>query len=90
MDVTTHQITGRVVDEAVTLDRIMAGEGGGDYGDFVMAAVFRAGMAGMAMRLVLDGDGKRLQRGQPLAQQFNGFIAHAGSTFLNGLTVTLP
>ena len=52
MDASAHQITGRVIDEAVTLDGIMAGEHGGDYGDFVMAAVFRAGMAGMAMRAV--------------------------------------
>ena len=57
MDTSTHQITSCIIDEAVTLDRIMAGERGGDYGDFVMSAIFRAGMAGMAMRLVLDGDG---------------------------------
>jgi hypothetical protein len=43
----------------------------------------------VAMRLILDGDGKRLQHSQPLAQQFDGVTAHAGRTFLNGLTVTL-
>mgnify|MGYP001766002541 CR=1 FL=1 len=90
MDASAHQITGRVIDEAVTLDGIMAGEHGGDYGDFVMAAFFCTGMAGMAVRFVLDDDGYWLQRSHPLAQQFGGFGAHAGRTFLNGLTVTLP
>jgi hypothetical protein len=44
----------------------------------------------MAVRFVLDDDGYWLQRSHPLAQQFGGFGAHAGRTFLNGLTVTLP
>ena len=89
MNSTAHQITGRGVNGPMALDRILANEGGGDYGDFVMATVPGAGMAGMAMRFILDGDGKRLQHSQPLAQQFDGVTAHAGRTFLKGLTVTL-
>ena len=57
MNPTAHQIADRFIDHAVTPDRIVAGEGGGDYGDFVMAAVLGAGMAGMAVRFVLDDDG---------------------------------
>ena len=89
MNSTAHEITGRGVNGPMALDRILADEGGGDYGYFVMATVLGAGMAGVAMRLILDGDGKRLQHSQPLAQQFDGVTAHAGRTFLNGLTVTL-
>jgi hypothetical protein len=43
----------------------------------------------VAMRFILDGDGKRLQHSQTLAQQFGSVTAHAGRTFLKGLTVTL-
>jgi hypothetical protein len=43
----------------------------------------------VAMRFILDGDGNRFQHGQPLAQQFDSVTAHAGRTFLKGLTVTL-
>ncbi len=88
MDAAAHQIADRVVDHAVTPDRIVAGEGGGDYGDFVMAAFFCAGVAGMQMRFVLDGERLRCQCSQAFAQQDRGFGAHAGRTFLNGLTVT--
>jgi predicted PhzF superfamily epimerase YddE/YHI9 len=53
-----------------------------------VAAFARAGMAGVAMGVVVDADRLAVAGGQPLAQQFDGFGAHAGSTFLNGLTVT--
>ena len=89
MNSTAHQVTGRGVNALVALDRSLAGEGGGDYGDFVMATVSGTGMAGMAMRFILDGDGERFQHSQPLTQQFDGVTAHAGKTFLKGLTVTL-
>ncbi len=89
MNSTAHQITRSSVNGPMTLNRILADEGGGDYGDFVMATVLGAGMAGVAMRFILDGDGKRLQHSQPLAQQFDGVTAHAGRTFRKGLTVTL-
>ena len=89
MNSSAHQVAGGGIDGPVAPDRILADEGGGDYGDFVMAAVPGTGMAGVAMRFVLDGHGKRLQHRQPPTQQFDGFAAHAGRTFLKGLTVTL-
>ena len=89
MNPAPHQITDRGVNGPMALDRILADEGGGDYGDFVMTAVPGAGVAGVAMRFVLDGDGQRFQDSQPLAQQFDGVTAHAGRTFRNGLTVTV-
>ena len=89
MNSTAHQITRSSVNGPMTLNRILADEGGGDYGDFVMATILGTGMAGVAMRFVLDGHGKRLQHRQPPTQQFDGFAAHAGRTFLKGLTVTL-
>ena len=49
MDASAHQVADRCVDETVALDRILTGEGGGDYGDFVMATVFGTGMAGVAL-----------------------------------------
>ena len=88
MDAAAHQIADRFVDHAVTPDRIVAGEGGSDYGDFVMAAFPGASMAGVQMRFVLDGERLRFQYRQALAQQGRGFGAHAGSAFLNGFTVT--
>ena len=89
MNSTAHEITGRSVNGPMALDGILADEGRGDYGDFVMAAVLGAGMAGMTMRFILDDEGQRFQDSQPLAQQFDGFTAHAGRTFLKGLTLTV-
>ncbi len=89
MNSTAHQVTGRGINGPVALDDILADEGGGDYGDFVMATVPGTGMAGVAMRFIVDGDGKWFQDSQSLAQQFDGVTAHAGRTFLKGLTVTL-
>jgi hypothetical protein len=43
----------------------------------------------VTMRFVLDGEGQRFQDSQPVAQQLDGVAAHAGRTFLNGLTVTV-
>lgn len=88
MDAAAHQIADRFVDHAVTPDSIVAGEGGGDYGDFVMAAFLCAGVTGMSVRFVLYRERLRCQRCQAFAQQGCGFGAHAGRTFLNGLTVT--
>ena len=89
MNMSAHQVADRSMDQAVALDGILPGEGGGDYGDFVMAAIARADMAGMKMRFVLDFQRLRMQRRQALAQQCDGFAAHAGRAFLKGLTVTL-
>ena len=51
----------------MALHSILADEGRGDYGDFVMTAVPGAGMAGVTMRIVLDREGQRFQDGQPIA-----------------------
>jgi len=83
-----HQFTDSVINQTVAGDGILAGKGRGDDAQVVVAAFLGAGVAGMAMRLVGDGQGLRLQRRQALAQQFDGVAAHAGRTFLNGLTLT--
>ena len=88
MDASAHQVADRSMDDAMTLDGILPGEGGGDYGDFVMTAFPGAGMAGVQVRFILDGERLRSQHGQAFAQQRHGFGAHAGSAFLKGLTVT--
>ena len=88
MNASAHQVADRFMDQAVTLDRIVPGEGGGDYGDFVMATVFGAGMAGMPMRFIFNCERERFKYRQALTQQLDCFDAHAGSAFLKGLTVT--
>lgn len=88
MNFATHQVAHRIIDDAMPANRIFPGEGGSDYMNFVMAAVAGAGMAGVPMGLVLDGQGDRIEYGQALAEQFDGVGTHAGSTFLNGLMVT--
>ena len=89
MNSTAHQVTGRGINGPVALDGILADEGGGDYGDFVMATVPGARMGGVAMGFILHGDGGRLEDSQAPGQQFYFDPAHAGRTFLKGLTVTL-
>ena len=88
MNAAAHQIADRFMDHAVTPDGILAGESGSDYGDFVMAAFLGAGVTGVAVRFVLNGKRLWCQHRQAFAQQGRGFGAHAGSTFLNGLTLT--
>ena len=56
MNASAHQVADRSMDHAVTLDRIVPGEGGGDYGDFVMATLFGAGMTGMQVRFIVDNE----------------------------------
>ena len=88
VDVSAHQVAGRGIDEPVARDRVVAGERGGDDSHLVVAALAGASMAGMAVRIIGDRERFRVQCRQPLAQQFDGFRAQAGRTFLNGLTVT--
>lgn len=88
MNLAAHQVAHRIIDDAMPAKRIFAGEGGGNYMNFVMAAVAGAGMAGVQMGFVLDGQGDRIENGQSLAEPFDGVGIHAGSTFLNGLMVT--
>ena len=88
MDAAPHQITGRIIDQAMAGDGILATENLSNDFQFVVAAFARAGVTGMAMRLVFNDYFECLQAGQSLAQLFGDFSAHAGKTFLNGLTVT--
>lgn len=83
-----HQIAGGIEDHPVAGDGAFPGKYGGDDVEMVVAAAPGAGMAGVPVRIVTDGQRFGLQDGQPLAQQGDGVGAHAGSAFLNGLTVT--
>ena len=55
----------------------------------VAATAARAGMAGMPVGVVADGERHRFENGESLAQAFDGISAQAGRTFLNGLTTTV-
>ena len=88
MDATAHQITCCIVNKTMTGDGIFAGENFGDDNNFVVSTFARTGVTGVAMRLILNDYGQRIQATQSLTQLFGNFSAHAGSTFLNGLTVT--
>ena len=83
-----HHVTDNVINQTVPGNGILADKGLGDNGQFIMAAITGAGMAGMAMRLVFDAQGFRLQNRQALTQQFDGIGAQAGRAFLKGLTLT--
>lgn len=88
MNAAAHQITRRFIDQTVTGDSVLAGEYGSDNIEFVVAAILGTRMTRMPVRFVLDGDGDWLQGRQPFPQSFDRAGAHAGRTFLNGLTVT--
>lgn len=88
MNPAAHEVARRVVDQAMPGDGVFAGKDGGDDVELEVPAILGSGMAGVAMRLVLDGDGLWLQHGQALAQQLDGCVAQAGKAFLNGLTPT--
>ncbi len=83
-----HQVTGSIINHAMAGDSIFSGKDRGNDFKGVVTAVAGAGVAGMPLRVVPDEHGLRLQGGQPLAQPFDGFGVHAGSTFLKGLTTT--
>lgn len=89
MDGAAHQVARRIINHAVAGHGGFPGKGSGDDLQSVMAAALAgSGMAGMAVRVVLDGERFGSEHGQALAQQFDGFGAHAGKAFLNGLTLT--
>lgn len=89
MDGAAHQITSRIINQAMAGDGVFAGKNRGDDIDMVVTAT-TAGtcMAGVQVRVVANGQGDRLQHAQALAEQVDRSAAHPGSTFLNGLTVT--
>jgi hypothetical protein len=61
---------------------------GDDLSTVVVAAAARAGMAGMAVGVVVDGQRLGCRAASRWRSRFDRFAAHAGSTFLKGLTVT--
>ncbi len=89
MNPAAHQFACRIIDQPMPSNGVFAGKGGSNDVEFVMPAIPGAGMTGVAMGFIFDGDAGRIQRGKLLAKQLNRFATHAGSTFLNGLTVTL-
>lgn len=88
MDAVSHQIACRLINQAMAGNRVFAGKSVGNNGQAVMATLAGTGMASVKVRFVVDGEGYGIQALQSLAQQLNCFGSHAGSTFLNGLTVT--
>ena len=89
MNPTAHQITGGGVDQAMPGDCILTAKGSRYYMKFVMAAFPGTGVAGMQVRFIFNSNALCRDDGEALAQQLNSFLAHAGSAFLKGLTVTL-
>ena len=89
MNAAAHQFACRIINQPVPGNGIFTGKSAGHNVEFVMPAILCAGMTGMAMGFIFDGDTCRIQRGKSLAQQLHRFATHAGNTFLNGLTVTL-
>ena len=89
MNPAAHQVARRIINHAMAGHGIFPGKGGGNDFQLEMAAALTgAGMAGMTLRVVMNGDRFGMEDGQALAQQFDGFGAHAGRAFLNGLMLT--
>lgn len=89
MNRSAHQITGCIIDQPMAGDGVFAGKDLGDDVDMVMpAAAASAGMASVQMRVVTDGECVGVERSEAPLQFDDGLATHAGSTFLNGLTVT--
>src|SRR5687768_3501742 len=98
MDVGPHQLRERVVYGAVTFDRRQTGESAADDLDAEMpAAVARAGVAGMAVAVVVDFEQlgcecafeRRADRIDPLFARQRSRLRHVhGSTGRNGRTST--
>lgn len=84
----SFEVADGVIDQTMSGDGVFAGKYFGDDDQFEMAAFFRAGVAGMMGRLILDFQRQRLQDRQLAAQQRDIVLVQAGNTFLNGLTLT--
>lgn len=84
MNVPAQQIRHRRVDQTMTLEGSLTDERGGNDVDGEVAALARAGVAGVSGAVVHDGQAFGGQRGaQPLLDQGDA-VAHAGSTLRNG------
>ena len=89
MNPAAHQVARSFVNQAMAGQGIFAGKCMGNDVDLIVPTVAGTGMASMQMRLVINREVLGLQGRQALAQQIDGIGAHAGRTFLNGLTLTL-
>lgn len=91
MDPALHEIANRFMNQAVAGDGVLAGEGSRSDGQAEVAAFLGPGMAGMAMRFILDIEARRLQGRQALSQQIqsSSVIDQVGNTLRKGLTSTL-
>lgn len=87
MDTLLHQIANGIIHQAMALHGREARKTCCHDTYCIMAAAFCAGMTGVPGTVVADLECRGAKLRQPFAQDLNG--AHAGSTFLNGLTVTL-
>jgi len=92
MDFTTHQFAECVENHTMPLDRRFSGKRfRNDKQTIVTATASGAGVSCMQGGVVDQFQSSRLQSRQALAEQQLDFgrAAQAGSTFLNGLTLTL-
>lgn len=100
MNPLTHEVAKRIVDHAMTGQTTLAGKGWrNNQQTIVSTAAFGTLMTGVARRIVDQLDAIRRQHGEALMDQCLAValdvvdggerrFAHAGKTFLNGLTVT--
>ncbi len=91
MDAALHEIANRLMNQAMTSDGILSGKGGRGDGQAKVTAFLCPGVAGVAMRFVLDFKLRGSECRETLAQQFQGggMIDQLGSTLRKGLTSTV-
>jgi len=92
-----QQVAKRFVEHAVTRQAAVSGKSGGDDLQAIMTTTaFGTGVAGVACGVVHHLHAKRFQNAESLLNEGCNVctsvgdtgVAHAGSTFLNGLTFT--
>ena len=89
MDTAAHQVTRSIVHQTMAGECAFSDKRHCHNIKLEVATFARASVSGVAVRFVLDGQDHWRQSSQTLAQQVDGCSVHqAGSTFLNGLTVT--
>lgn len=87
MDTSTHQITDRIINQAMPADGVFASENFADDKKIEVSTLLGAGMAGVTMRFIFNFNNGWIQRQQSLPQDSDGFLVQAGSTLRNGLIV---
>ncbi len=97
MNTGAQEVAKRVMEQAVTRQTALAGERGRDDQQAKMTTTaFGAGVAGVPRGVVDHLQAKRLKNAESLLNDClnlcssadSARVTHAGSTFLNGLTVT--